>query len=358
MTKPATNVQPGAADAETLRFVTCGSVGAGKSTLIDRLLQDSRLLTEDRLAELENKFKKSSAAGGALDDVILVDGLEAGRDQAVATDVAYRFFATPARCFIVTDSPGHEQYTRNMAAGASKADMAMLLVDAATGIATQTRGHAVIASLLGIRQAVLAVNKMDLIGFDEVRFNAVVEEFQVYAAELGFQHVKAIPVSARSGDNVSDRSDRTPWYDGPSLFNHLETVQVTDSAPEAPFRLPVLSVSQSGGTDRGLAGTIAGGTVSVGQKVVVVATGRGSQVTSLQIGSDPVHEAAAGRSVMLTLADEIGVDRGDMLVAPDARPELTDQFAAHLIWIASDPLLPGRKYHLKTAARTVSAQVT
>jgi bifunctional enzyme CysN/CysC len=349
MTNPATGLQ-----AATLRFLTCGSVGAGKSTLIDRILQDSRLLTEDQLAKLENDSKKLDTAGGTLP----VDGLETGRDQGNTIDVADCFFATSARRFIVADAPGQERYTRNMATGASTADMAMLLVDAAKGIVAQTRRHAMIASLAGIRQAVLAVNKMDLIGFDEARFNAIVEDFQGFAAKLSFQHVQAVPLSARDGDNVSDRSERTPWYDGPSLFHHLETVTVTDSALEAPFRLPVLSVSPPDGTNRGFAGTIAGGTVSVGQKVVVAASGRGSQVTSIHTGNEPVQQAGAGRSVMLTLADEIDVGRGDMLVAPDARPEMTDQFAAHLIWMAAEPLLPGRQYYLKTGARTVSVQVS
>jgi bifunctional enzyme CysN/CysC len=358
MTKPATNPQAIAADADTLRFLTCGSVGDGKSALIGRLLDDSRLLTEDQLAELESDSKKSGAAGGAIGHALLPEGPEAERDQGITIDVAYRFFATPRRRFIFADTPGHEHYTRNMATGASSADLAVILVDAAKGIVTQTRRHAVIASLLGIRQAVLAVNKMDLIGFDEARFNAIVEDFQGYAADLGFRHVQAIPVSARDGDNVSARSDCTPWYDGPSLFHHLETVPVTDVALEAPFRLPVQSVSRPDQAFRGYAGRIAGGTVSVGQKVVVAATGRGTQVTGLHIGSDPVRHAGAGRSVMLTLADEIDVARGDMLVAPEARPEMTDQFAAHLIWMAGDALLPGRQYQLKTATQTVSAQVT
>jgi bifunctional enzyme CysN/CysC len=354
MTKPITNPQAAAADADTLRFLICDSAGGGKSALIGRLLRDSRLLTEDQLAELGSDFGKPAAAGFAR----LPEGPENERDQGIAIDVACRFYATPRRRFIVADPPGSEHHAGDMAAGAATADLAVLLVDAAKGIVTETRWDALVASLLGIRQAVLAVNKMDLIGFDEARFNAIVEDFQDYSVDLGFQHVQAIPVSARDGDNVSNRSDRTPWYDGPSLFHHLETVPVIDAALEAPFRLPVQSVSRTDQALRGFAGTIAGGAVSVGQKVVVAATGRGSQVTGLHIGSDPVHEAAAGRSVVLTLADEIGVDRGDMLVAPDARPEMTDQFAAHLIWMSGDALLPGRQYHLKIGTRTVSTQVT
>ncbi len=360
MTKPIVNLEAvaAAADADTLRFLTCGSVDDGKSTLIGRLLFDSQLLMEDQLAELESDSKKHGTAGDAIDFDLLVDGLEAEREQGITIDVAYRFFATPARRFIVADTPGHEQYTRNMATGASTADLAVLLVDATKGILTQTRRHAVIASLLGIRQAVLAVNKMDLIGFDEARFNAIVKDFQGFAADLGFDQVEAIPISARDGDNVSGRSDKTPWYDGPTILSHLETISVTDVALEAPFRMPVQWVCRPDRTFRGFAGTIAGGTVSVGQKIVVAASGRGSQVTSLHIGSDPLRQAGAGRSLMLTLADEIDVSRGDLLVAPDARPEMTDQFAAHLIWMTGDPLLPGRRYQLKTATRTVSVQVT
>ena len=360
MTRPIVNLEAVAAagQAGTLRFLTCGSVDDGKSTLIGRLLFDSQLLMEDQLAELESDSKKHGTAGDAIDFALLVDGLEAEREQGITIDVAYRFFATPARRFIVADTPGHEQYTRNMATGASTADMAVLLVDATKGILTQTRRHAVIASLLGIRQAVLAVNKMDLIGFDEARFNAIVEDFQGFAAELGFGQVQAIPLSARDGDNVSMRSDKTPWYDGPSILSHLETVPIADAALEAPFRLPVQWVCRPDRTFRGFAGTIAGGTVGVGQKVVVAASGRGSQVTSLHTGSVPVQQAGAGCSVMLTLADEIDVSRGDMLVAPDARPEMTDQFAAHLIWMSGDALLPGRQYQLKSATRTVSVQVT
>jgi bifunctional enzyme CysN/CysC len=360
MTKPIVNLQAIAAagQADTLRFLTCGSVDDGKSTLIGRLLFDSQLLMEDQLAELQSDSKKHGTAGGAIDFALLVDGLEAEREQGITIDVAYRFFATPRRRFIVADTPGHEQYTRNMATGASTADMAVLLVDATKGVLTQTRRHAVIASLLGIRQTVLAVNKMDLIGFDENRFNAIVEDFQGFAADLGFGETQAIPISARDGDNVSAPSDRMPWYEGPSILSHLETVSVADGLTALPFRLPVQWVCRPDQTFRGFAGTIAGGTVEVGQKVVAAASGRGSQVTSLHIGSDPVSQAGAGRSVMLTLADEIDVSRGDLLVAHDARPEMTDQFAAHLIWMASDPLLPGRQYNLKTATRTVSAQVT
>lgn len=363
MTKPVTDLQAVAADANTLGFLTCGGAGEGKSTLIGQLLRDPRLLTKDQLAELGSGPKNQDAATGAMDYALLLDAIEAERDQGVTIDVAYRFFATPARRFLVADTPGHEQDTRNMVSVASSADLAVLLVDvskgdAAKGIVTQTRRHAVIASLLGIRQIVLAVNKMDRIDFDEAPFNAIVADFQGFAAELGFDQIQAIPISARDGDNVSAPSDRTHWYDGPSILDHLETVPIPGAALAAPFRLPVQSIHRPDQTGRGISGTIAGGTISVGQKVAVAASGRVSQVASLHIGSDPVRQAGAGRSVILTLADEIDVSGGDMLVAPDARPDVTDQFAAHLIWMADDPLLPGRQYQLKTVTGTVSAQVT
>ncbi len=352
MTKPVTDLQAGAADANTLRFLTCGGAGEGKSTLIDRLLR------EDQAAGPGNDLKKQGDASGVMNYALLLDGAGTEGDQGAAIDLGHRFFATPARRFIVADTPGHEQYTRNLVTSASGAELALLLVDASKGVLTQTRQHAVIAWLLGIRQVVLAVNKMDRIDFDQAPFNAIVADFQGFAAELGFDQIRAIPISARDGDNVSAPSDRMPWYDGPSILDYLETVPITGAALAAPFRLPVQSIYQPDRDVRGFAGTIAGGTIGVGQNIAVAASGQVSQVASLHIGSDPVPQAGAGSPVMLTLADEIDVSRGDMLVAPDARPDVTDQFAAHLIWMAGDPLLPGRRYQLKTATRTVSAQVT
>ncbi len=344
--------------AGTLRFVTCGSAGSGKSTLIGRLLSDSRLLSEDQHNEPEGDASRFRTAGRAGASALPAGRPEAEGAQGTAIDVAYRCFATAARRFVVADTPGHEQFTRNMATGAATAGLAVLLVDAARGVESQVRQHAVIASLLGIRQVVLAVNKMDLVDFDEARFNAIAAEFCDFAADLAFDHVQAVPLSARDGDNVLAPGDRTPWYDGPCIFDYLEAVSVTDPALKGPFRLPLQSVSRPDGTDRRLTGTVVGGSVGVGQKIVAAPSGRGSQVASIHMGSKPVRRADTGSHVTLTLADQIGIAPGDMLVAPDARPEITDQFAAHLIWMSGEPLLPGRQYHLTTVARTVSAQVT
>jgi bifunctional enzyme CysN/CysC len=347
-----------AAEADTLRFLTCGSVDDGKSTLIGRLLFDSHLLMEDQVAELERDSARHGTAGDDIDFALLVDGLEAEREQGITIDVAYRFFATPRRRFIVADTPGHEQYTRNMATGASTADLAILLVDATKGLLTQTRRHAVIASLLGIRQIVLAVNKMDLVQFDEHRFRDIEAEFRRFAANLHFDAIVAIPMSARGGDNVSTRSERTPWHDGPALLEHLETVPVAVGEAQQPFRMPVQWVCRPDRTFRGFAGTIAGGGVEVGDAVVVASSGRSSHVARVIVGDEDRHSAAHGQSVMLTLADEVDSSRGDVIAAANARPEVSDQFAAHIIWMADDALLPGRQYLLKSATRTTPAQVT
>ena len=347
-----------AAEADTLRFLTCGSVDDGKSTLIGRLLFDSHLLMEDQVAELERDSARHGTAGDDIDFALLVDGLEAEREQGITIDVAYRFFATPRRRFIVADTPGHEQYTRNMATGASTADLAILLVDATKGLLTQTRRHAVISSLLGIRRVVLAVNKMDLVQFDEHRFRAIEAEFRQFASHLHFAAVEAIPMSARAGDNVSARSERTPWHDGPALLEHLESVPVAASDAGQPFRMPVQWVCRPDRTFRGFAGTIAGGSVEVGDAVVVASSGRTSHVARVIVGDADRHSATHGQSVMLTLTDEVDASRGDVIAAASARPEVSDQFAAHIIWMADDALLPGRQYLLKSATRTTPAQVT
>jgi bifunctional enzyme CysN/CysC len=347
-----------AAAADTLRLLTCGSVDDGKSTLIGRLLYDSHLLMEDQIADLESDSRKHGTAGDEIDFALLVDGLEAEREQGITIDVAYRFFATPRRRFIVADTPGHEQYTRNMATGASTADLAVLLVDASKGLLTQTRRHAVIVSLLGIRQVVLAVNKMDLVGFDEAVFRAIVADFEAFAAKLQIGAVTAIPMSARAGDNVSSRSDRTPWFDGPYLLEHLETVELESAAAARTFRMPVQWVCRPNQDFRGFAGPVISGRIAVGSEVVVAASGRGSRVARILLGAEERNEAVAGQSVMLTLADEIDASRGDVLAAREARPQASDQFAAHLIWMDSEHLLPGRQYLLKSMTRTVPAQVT
>ncbi len=344
--------------ADTLRLLTCGSVDDGKSTLIGRLLYDSHLLMEDQLDTLKADSAKHGTAGDGIDFALLVDGLEAEREQGITIDVAYRFFATPRRRFIVADTPGHVQYTRNMATGASTADLAILLVDASKGLTTQTRRHAVIVSLLGIRDVVLAVNKMDLVGFDEERFRAIASAFETFAADLSFNSVVAIPISAREGDNVTAPSSRTPYYSGPALLGHLEKVVPADRAAAAPFRMPVQWVCRPNQDFRGFAGPVLSGRVSVGDEVVVAASGKASRVTRLMIGEDLRESAVAGQSVMLRLADEIDLSRGDVLSHPDARLSLADQFAADVVWLDREHLLPGRQYLLKSMTRTVPAQVT
>ncbi|HEX9904828.1 MAG TPA: sulfate adenylyltransferase subunit CysN [Propylenella sp.] len=347
-----------AATADTLRFLTCGSVDDGKSTLIGRLLYDSQLLMEDQLADLKRDSLKHGTNGDEIDFALLVDGLEAEREQGITIDVAYRFFATPRRRFIVADTPGHVQYTRNMATGASTADLAVLLVDASKGVLTQTRRHAVIVSLLGIRDVVLAVNKMDLVGFDEATFNAIVADFEAFADRLDIDTVTAIPISARAGDNVSGRSARTPWFTGPYLLEHLEAIEPDSRSAAAPFRMPVQWVCRPNQDFRGFAGPVMSGRISVGDEVVVAASGRASRVARILVGMERHDSAVAGQSVMVTLADEVDISRGDVLAPPNARPQVSDQFAAHLVWMDAEHLLPGRQYLLKSMARTVPVQVT
>ncbi|HUJ03251.1 MAG TPA: sulfate adenylyltransferase subunit CysN, partial [Rhizomicrobium sp.] len=341
-----------------LRFLTCGSVDDGKSTLIGRLLYDSKLLFEDHLSALEKDSKKFGTTGGDIDFALLVDGLEAEREQGITIDVAYRFFATEKRKFIVADTPGHEQYTRNMATGASNSDLAVILIDARKGVLTQTRRHAYIASLLGIRHVVLAVNKIDLVDFSQNIFDAIVTEFGAFARGLGFQSLVPIPISARFGDNVIERSAKTPWYTGPALLSHLETVNVDQALAEGPLRLPVQWVNRPNLDFRGFSGTIVGGRVRQGAPIVVAKSGRASTVARIVTMDGDLDEATAGEAVTIVLADEIDVSRGDVLAAPDARPELSDQFAAHLLWMSEDELLPGRQYLLKLGTTTVPANIS
>lgn len=347
-----------AASADTLRFLTCGSVDDGKSTLIGRLLYDSHLLMEDQVEDLKSDSARHGTTGEEIDFALLVDGLEAEREQGITIDVAYRFFATPRRRFIVADTPGHVQYTRNMATGASTADLAILLVDASKGLLTQTRRHAIIVSLLGIRDVVLAVNKMDLVNFDEKVFRAIEADFTAFAAKLAIDNITAIPISARAGDNVSMPSKRTPYYSGPFLLQHLETVAPERGASTGAFRMPVQWVCRPNANFRGFAGPVLSGRVSVGDEMVVAASGRTSRVARLLVGSDERPSVHAGQSVMLTLEDEVDISRGDLLSATDSRPQLSDQFAADLVWMDSEPLLPGRQYLLKSMTQTVPAQVT
>lgn len=341
-----------------LRFLTCGSVDDGKSTLIGRLLYDSKLLFEDQLSALEKDSKQHGTTGGDIDFALLVDGLEAEREQGITIDVAYRFFTTDKRKFIVADTPGHEQYTRNMATGASNSDLAVILIDARKGVLTQTRRHAYIASLLGIRHVVLAVNKIDLVGFQQSVFYSIIAEFEKFAEPLGFQSLVAIPMSARFGDNVSSRSRNMPWFKGPFLLEHLETVDVDTALADRPFRLPVQWVNRPNLDFRGFSGTIVSGRVAPGDTIAVAASGRTSKVARIVTQDGDLTSASAGEAVTLTLADEIDISRGDILSSAQARPEVSEQFAAHLIWMAEEPLLPGRQYLLKLATATVPAQVT
>ncbi|KRA51582.1 sulfate adenylyltransferase subunit CysN [Pseudoxanthomonas sp. Root630] len=341
-----------------LRFITCGSVDDGKSTLIGRLLYDSKRLFDDQLAALEKDSRKHGTQGERIDYALLLDGLAAEREQGITIDVAYRYFDTDQRKFIVADCPGHEQYTRNMATGASTADLAVVLVDARKGLLTQTHRHSYIVSLLGIRHVVLAVNKMDLVGFDEAVFTRIAADYRALAQRLGIAEVTCIPLSALEGDNLSSRSSRTPWYAGPALLEHLEKVQVEAQESGDGLRLPVQWVNRPHQNFRGYAGTIAAGQVKPGDEVVVLPSSRRTRVAQVLDANGEVAAASAGQAVTLTLADEIDISRGDVIAAAGDPPEVADQFAAHLLWMSDAPLLPGRPYLLKIGARTVSATVT
>ncbi len=341
-----------------LRFLTCGSVDDGKSTLIGRLLFDTKLIFEDQLAALENDSRKHGTAGDEIDFALLVDGLEAEREQGITIDVAYRFFSTPRRKFIVADTPGHEQYTRNMATGASTADVAIVLVDARQGILPQTRRHSMIASLLGIRHIVLAVNKIDLVGFDEAVFERIAAEYRAFAEELGFETIQPIPLSARYGDNVIRSSGKTPWYEGPSLLEHLETVDIEAEAEAKPFRFPVQYVSRPNLDFRGFSGTVASGRIGVGERVSVAKSGKQTRIRRIVTQDGDLEVASEGQAVTLLLDDEVELSRGNMLVTPQARPHVADQFSATLVWFDEKPLLPGRSYILRTETDEVSATVS
>ena len=346
-----------------LRFITCGSVDDGKSTLIGRLLHDTKLLLDDQVAALESDSRKHGTQNGELDFALLVDGLAAEREQGITIDVAYRFFGTERRKFIVADCPGHEQYTRNMATGASTADLAVVLVDARKGLLTQTHRHSYIVSLLGIRHVVLAVNKMDLVGYDQSVFDAIVDGYRELAAQLGIPQVQAIPLSALKGDNMIAASTAMPWYAGPTLLDHLEQinveqVQVDSASSNAAFRLPVQWVNRPNQDFRGFAGTVVGGTVAVGDEVAVLPSGRRSTVARIVTADGDLTQAGDGQAITLTLADEVDASRGDVIAAASDPPEVADQFAAHLLWMGDERLLPGRPYLLKLGTQTVGASVT
>ncbi len=345
------------ADLPTLRFLTCGSVDDGKSTLIGRLLYEQQLILDDQLSALARDSRAHGTTGEEFDFALLVDGLEAEREQGITIDVAYRYFSTPRRSFIVADTPGHEQYTRNMVTGASTAELAILLVDARKGLLTQTHRHAVIVSLLGIRHVVLAVNKMDLVGYEEAVFDGIVEQFRRFADQLGFESITPIAISARRGDNVAARSDAMPWYAGRTLLATLETLHVQEQASQ-DFRLPVQWVNRPHLDFRGFTGTVAGGDLSVGDPVVVAVSGKSSHVTGIIVAGQAAESAGAGDAVTLTLADELDIARGDVLCRPGSRPPVGEQFAAYLIWMSEERLHVGRSYLMKVGPVSVPAVVT
>jgi len=341
-----------------LRFITCGSVDDGKSTLIGRLLYDSKMIFEDQLAALEADSKKVGTQGGDLDFALLVDGLAAEREQGITIDVAYRFFSTDKRKFIVADTPGHEQYTRNMVTGASTADLAVILIDARKGVLTQTRRHSYLVSLIGIRKVVLAINKMDLVDYSHETFDAIVAEYREFARQIDLHDVVAIPVSGLKGDNITTPSQHTPWYHGPTLMGYLETIEIEDSLQHRPFRLPVQWVNRPNLDFRGFAGTIVGGTVSPGERVRVLPSGRESRIARVVTMDGDLERAVAGQSVTLTLEDEIDVSRGDVIATTSAPPGVADQFETTIIWMADDPMLPGRPYWMKIGTKQVTATIT
>lgn len=343
---------------DQLRFITCGSVDDGKSTLLGRLLYDSKTVFEDQLSATEAESKKYGTQGEQVDLALLVDGLQAEREQGITIDVAYRYFETDKRKFIAADTPGHEQYTRNMATGASTADLAIILIDARQGVLTQTRRHSYIVSLLGIQHVILAVNKMDLVDYDQAVFDGIVDKYGKFARALEIEDVRAIPLSALDGENVFVKQGKTPWYDGPTLMEVLETIDVRHDDAERPFRMPVQWVNRPNLDFRGFSGPIISGSVKVGDKIAAALTARSSKVTRIVGPSSDLDEAVAGQSVTITLADEIDISRGDLLTKPDQAPEVADQFAAHIIWFDEGPLLQERTYTIRFTAAQATAQVT
>ena len=348
----------GRLNLERLRFLTCGSVDDGKSTLIGRLLYDSGQILDDQLAALERDSRSHGTAGGTLDFSLLVDGLEAEREQNITIDVAYRYFATSARSFMVADTPGHEQYTRNMATGASTADLAVILVDARKGVLSQTRRHARICALMGIKDVVLAVNKIDLIGFERMVFDGVRSDFESFAADLGFRSIQSIPVSALLGDNIFRRSVHAHWYRGPTLIEHLQTVEVFSDLAAKPLRMAVQLVRRPSSDMRGLSGTIASGTLSLGQEIAVAVSGATTRIKSIMGPDGELEQADAGLAVTLTLAGDVDAARGDLIVSPRSRPPVADQFTAHLVWMAAEPMQLGRRHLMRIGTRWVLASVS
>lgn len=342
-----------------LRFITCGSVDDGKSTLIGRLLYDSKMLFEDQLAAVESDSRKWGTQGGDIDFALLVDGLSAEREQGITIDVAYRFFSTDRRKFIVADTPGHEQYTRNMVTGASTADVAVILIDARKGVLTQTRRHSYLVKLIGIRKVVLAINKMDLVNYSESVFKRICDEYQAFAHQIGIEDITPIPLAALKGDNMLSHSEKTPWYHGPTLMAYLETVDIDEARLQTqPLRLPVQWVCRPNLDFRGFAGLVATGAVKPGDRVRALPSGRESRVARVVTANGDLPMAVAGQSITLTLTDEIDISRGDVIVGADSPAEVADQFECTLVWMSDEAMLPGRQYLMKIGASTVSASVT
>ncbi|MEM6669293.1 MAG: sulfate adenylyltransferase subunit CysN [Pseudomonadota bacterium] len=340
-----------------LRFITCGSVDDGKSTLIGRLLFEAKLIYEDQLAALQADSKRVGTQGGDIDFALLVDGLAAEREQGITIDVAYRFFSTEKRKFIVADTPGHEQYTRNMATGASTADLAVVMIDARKGVLTQTRRHSLIVSMLGVRHVVLCVNKMDLVDYDPAVFHRIQNEYLSFAASLGFKDIAAVPVSALRGDNITERSEATPWHDGPVLMPYLETLSVDEEEQAAPFRMAVQLVNRPNLDFRGFAGRIGSGSIAPGAKVKALPSGKESTIDRIVTFEGDLEDAVAGQSVTLTLADEIDISRGDVICEAGAPVETSDQFKTTLLWMSEQEMLPGRSYAFKLGTATGLAQL-
>lgn len=347
-----------AATKDLLRFLTCGSVDDGKSTLIGRLLHDSKVIFDDQLSAIAADSKRHGTTGEDIDFALLADGLEAEREQGITIDVAYRFFTTPRRSFIVADTPGHELYTRNMATGASNADLAIILVDARKGVLSQTKRHSLICSLLKIHHVVVAINKMDLVGYRRARFDKISKEYRDFASHLGFNSIVSIPISARFGDNVATRSMHMPWYHGPTLIDYLETIDIEAETTGKPFRFPVQWVNRPNLDFRGYAGTVASGTVKVGDPVVVARSGQTSRVKELLTYDGLLPFAHPGDAITVTLTDDVDVARGDVLVDPVSRPEVSDQFAAHVIWMSSEPLVAGRSYLARIGLQITPLTIT
>ncbi|MDO8911867.1 MAG: sulfate adenylyltransferase subunit CysN [Phenylobacterium sp.] len=341
-----------------LRFITCGSVDDGKSTLIGRLLWDSKMIFEDQLAALESDSKKVGTQGEKIDYALLMDGLQAEREQGITIDVAYRFFSTDKRKFIVADTPGHEQYTRNMVTGASTADAAVILIDARRGVLTQTRRHSYLVSLLGIRHVILAINKMDLVGWSQETYDTILAEYRAFAAQIGITDFTAIPMSALKGDNITEHSDAARWYDGPPLMHLLETLPVEDDLQSRPFRMPVQWVNRPNLDFRGFSGLISTGVIKPGDKIKALPSGRESTVDRIVTFNGDLDQAVAGQSVTLTLASEIDISRGDVISIADSPPPVADQFEATVVWMDDEAMLPGRPYLLKIGTRTVGASIT